>query len=330
MRNDDIFLSGAIKAFKPNAALDLDESGNVKYHYTSPGAFLSIIKNKKLRFSDIRFMNDKSEGVFFVKLLLDFIEKYKAKYPKAEQAIHLLLEPNNEKDIQELRVSQINYTEFPKLGYSPQRTFLVCAADKPDLLNMWNYYIHNNVYEGYNIGFNIPKLLKTFDTNAFVRDPFIVYYGDVLYQQKDQESEISRLLAHIEKMADNATDNSYEIAAITLRNYIESQGYFFKHKSFAAETEFRIIVSISDARIKKKKADKNWESNMKEVEEDFFIRNGLVVPCFAVAIPDDAISRIYLSPVAEEEIAKNGVRELIEFSGFVGVKIYKSNIPIRF
>ena len=82
--NNFQFKSGFIQKFSPE-----DQSGDHislnAYHYTSPEAFLSIIQNHSIRFTDIRYMNDRAEGIYFVKLLLDFVEKNRGNYPHFEE-----------------------------------------------------------------------------------------------------------------------------------------------------------------------------------------------------------------------------------------------------
>ena len=62
-------------------ALEVEQTP--RYHYTSPEAFLSIIRSKTLRFSDIRYMNDKTESIYFLKVLLDFMDEdgHRQQYP---------------------------------------------------------------------------------------------------------------------------------------------------------------------------------------------------------------------------------------------------------
>lgn len=36
---------------------------------------------------------------------------------------------------------------------------------------------------------------------------------------------------------------------IEIRNYIETQGYFYKSKAFEAENEFRVMITIADKRV---------------------------------------------------------------------------------
>ena len=77
-----------------------------KYHYTSPNAFLSILQNQNLRFTDARFMNDKVELTYFIKLLLDFIDKNKQKYPLCEECLYGLLANYAIDDIKNLKVNK--------------------------------------------------------------------------------------------------------------------------------------------------------------------------------------------------------------------------------
>ena len=94
------------------------------------------------------------------------------------------------------------------IPYMEQRHFVFCMSAKQDSLNMWNYYVNNGNYQGYNIGFSVNKFLKTFDINVdkFI-DPFIVYYGDVLYKEAEQYKEIKSFFDLIEKNYQNHIPN---------------------------------------------------------------------------------------------------------------------------
>ena len=75
-KNERLFNSPLIKRFSPGSVDDEVSSNEIVYHYTSPEAFLSIIRSHTLRFTDIHYLNDKSEGIYFTKLLLDFMDEY--------------------------------------------------------------------------------------------------------------------------------------------------------------------------------------------------------------------------------------------------------------
>ena len=111
--NNFQFKSGFIQKFSPE-----DQSGDHislnAYHYTSPEAFLSIIQNHSIRFTDIRYMNDRAEGIYFVKLLLDFVEKNRGNYPHFEEVINQLLKGNDLEKIQTLATTEIQYEDPQK------------------------------------------------------------------------------------------------------------------------------------------------------------------------------------------------------------------------
>ena len=60
----DLFQSHNIKGFSSESNFDESINKKIVYHYTSPKAFLSILENKQVWFTDVRYMNDKSEGKF--------------------------------------------------------------------------------------------------------------------------------------------------------------------------------------------------------------------------------------------------------------------------
>ena len=75
---------------------------------------------------------------------------------------------------------------------------------------MWNYYVNNGSYQGYNIGLRISDLLQAFDVPSESRaDAFTVYYGNVLYEKNVQFAEIKRLADSIEFGLTNPTNSSF-------------------------------------------------------------------------------------------------------------------------
>ena len=121
-------------------------------------------------------------------------QKHSGKYSYFEEAINRLIKGNNIGLIKRLEITNIEYNDVPRMPYVPQRVFVFCTCTEADSLNMWNYYVNNGSYQGYNIGIRVIDLLKTFDTpETNQMDAFIVRYGKVLYKEKDQFAEIQRL-----------------------------------------------------------------------------------------------------------------------------------------
>ena len=330
----DPFQSHNIKGFSSESNFDESVNKKIVYHYTSPKAFLSILENKQVWFTDVRYMNDKSEGKFIVKLLVEFIKKHYNDYPNFCYATNELLKGNNFEDLKDMREENIKYTDISGLKYIAQRHFLFCLSTGPDLLNMWNYYVYNNTYQGYNIGFSPVSFLKSFDVD--IKDnkinSFSVNYGQIIYDYKKQEDEIMHFAAKLEEIF-NKKNNALGYMMIEIRNYIETQGYFYKSKAFEAENEFRVMITIADKRVptQKKDAQKYSGIHNKKICENVCIKNGLIVPYLSVEFPVEAIKRVTMSPITETEITKSGIKEFFRINNIpTSIPVYQSKIPIRY
>lgn len=329
------FNSSFIQEFHPGKTTSEDISKLSVFHYTSPDALLSIINGRFLRFSDIRYMNDRSELIFFVKRLVEFVEKNADIYSYFNDAVNLLLKKHKFTELKDLDIAEIDYNAAtPRL-----RSFIFCTCTDSDSLNMWNYYASNGTYTGYSIGFSVKDFLKTFDVDDPKElDAFNVYYGKVIYEEKKQFEAIKELAESIENYHKRYEKQfSLESAATVIRLYIDTRGPFFKSDRFKSEKEFRFLVSISDRRIARseEEAKKYFGKNNKTMVEGFFARNGLIVPYLQVSIPTNAITRLTISPMTEFLIAKSSLKELLEQKGFKTnsgqeIPVFRSKIPIRF
>lgn len=318
--NNYDYSSTFIKKFSPYT--EIEKNFKNKYHYTSPYAFLSIIKNESVRFTDIRFLNDRSEGTYLVKLMCDYFDKHPQKFPKTENAFNDLLKENNRNDIQYLRLTKIKYSlSLPVVNI---RHFVFCMCDECDSLHMWNYYVNNGLYQGYNIGINVQDFLKTFKMEEKILDPFIVYYGDVLYNQKKQFDEIEHLFMKLE------TEDNDDYICVRLKQYIDTYCAFFKNSKFHDEKEFRIVIEINDDIVNRMNYNNYVGKNNKKIKYDFCTKNGLIVPFLTVNLIKESFNRITISPIMESQITQESIRELLRIYNYNNCKVYQSNIPIRF
>lgn len=310
-----------------------DKNTLTAYHYTSPGAFHAIVNDGFVRFSDIKYMNDKSESVFFVKVLLDFLDEHPEDYLFTREVLDALIGRNAYSDIQKLKVTSILFNVFPDFEYLSSRNFLFCLSTEKDSLNMWNYYVQNGHYEGFNIGFNLYELIKTFDNASEQEmDCFLVYYGKVIYQREKQFEIVKEIVEKIETIKTFPVVHPIQFAALHLRSDIESKGLFIKHPEFAAEREYRIVVHIADKRIPHtlEEARKYFGENNKQIVEDFCVKNGMIVPFLKVKIPPLSISKVTISPISEFDLASKSAEEFLHIKGFTKAEVVPSKIPIRF
>lgn len=311
----------------------LTKSDNIVYHYTSPEGFLGILTNQNVRFTDIRYMNDRSEGVYFVKLLLEFIEKNKGVYPHAEEVVNNLLSENNFKDIKALKTTNIKYRTIGGRT-KPARAFLFCTCSNADSLNMWNYYVKNGAYQGYSVGINVSAFLESIGT-CFPKDKNVsIYYGKVLYSKKEQQEEVKNLLQTIETSTTNTlyiNHKSSHALELYLKRYIDLYGVFYKHPKFSGEQEYRFVIEFNDEFSDRAELDfLDWIKNSSRITEDFCIKNGIITPFLNVPFEYNVISRVYISPMTEFDIAKASIKELIYKNDYKMIAIYQSNIPIRY
>ena len=310
------------------------------YHYTSPEAFRAIVQKRALRFTDIRFLNDKSESTYFVEMLADFLNKRGQDYPVFRGCFQRMLNGRTPHDISNVYDEAFLPEGMTDKFYSSkQRCYVFSTCTEHDCLNMWNYYVNNNAYQGYNIGFKAGNLLNSFmsDLNDTILDQVSVKYGRVVYRREEQFQMLDTMVSEMEKKLTcfkPYEDSSEDAAALNqwlIQREIDAYAAFFKHPAFEAENEFRIALIVESGRLPQgTKADKYPTERTKKIVEGFTTKRGLIVPYVQVTLHGDSINSVTVAPIMEFELAKRGVRELMRGSQIDHVKVMHSEIPIRF
>jgi len=318
------------------------------YHYTSPEGFFSIIKNNTIRFTDYRFLNDKSEYKYMLIPLSSVIERIIDKididillglflfvineidnitYSEYRNNIRIVLErlAKNGYDSEKLSGYVNNFHTF---GNNTSIGYFFSTSIVNDSLDMWNYYVKNDKYEGYNIGFTFNGIMDCF--KDIISNSITVSHGPVIYSRKEQEF----ILENIINIADinlknekirrlNDWDESDKLSYIdSLLMQIMNLCPFFKDSHFENEQEYRFFLEINyiDEKIK------NF------ITKSHFLKNGLLIPCCDVTInKENTIKTITISPIMEKMIAKIGVRSLLNQYNYKGnIEITQSTVPIRY
>lgn len=182
---------------------------NTIYHYTHGDALCSIVKNRTIRFGDIRCMNDYNEQ----KLQIN-------------QIYHDMIAPTGD-------ISNVTDT---------YRCFVLSCSVNEDSLPMWNYYAKSNIYGGYNIGFDVHVLIRNICDNIIAKIPGAkLVYGRISYCETTNDGQIKNVDSskiHLVKSYDtigkhvNLTDNN-----------------FFKAREYGFEQEYRMIILIPNEEI---------------------------------------------------------------------------------
>ena len=137
------------------------------YHYTSIGGLQGILQSKTLRFTNIKYMNDKDEIT--------------AGLESVAQACKV-----SEEDREKL------LSAFTSHG---TQTFVCCFSLDEDSLPMWNYYTKEINNQGYNIEFDDKKLVESILRSNPCLNGCDFAFGNVDYS-RDNNSEYSKTITN--------------------------------------------------------------------------------------------------------------------------------------
>lgn len=312
------------------------------YHYTSIGGLQGILSRKSLRFTNIKYMNDKDEIIAGLDSMA-----------KACNA--------SEKERNEL------LSFFANHG---MQTFVCCFSLEDDSLPMWNYYTKEINSQGYNIEFDDKKLIESILRSNPVLDGCELAFGNVDYS-KDNDSEYSRTItseimssmelsvsklflavvkgtfakqsSHIDESAlkdweerISQSEKKQRFSDLPIYFYNgkkcsfekNSSGdylYFIKRDCFRQEREFRIVISVPDERL---------SQMAKAGIYQFRISNGVLIPYLELNFSENVVKSLTISPTVQSDLVEQSIQDFMnycecgihDFSTF----IKHSKVPVRF
>lgn len=312
------------------------------FHYTSIGGLQGILSSKKLRFTNIKYMNDKDEIVAGLDSMA-----------KACNA--------SEEERDNLRSAFASYGA---------QTFVCCFSLEDDSLPLWNYYTKEINNQGYNIEFDDKKLVESILRSNPVLDGCDFAFGYVDYS-KDNDSEysrtitneilssmelsISKLFLTVAKGALVKPSSNIDETALTdweekIKQTEEKQKlselpiyfyngekcsfeknpsgdylYFIKRDCFRQEKEFRIAISVPDELLPKMASEKVYQ---------FRISNGVLVPYLELTFSEDVVKSITISPTVQSDLVEQSIQDFMNFCNYkiqdFSEFIKHSKVPVRF
>lgn len=184
----------------------------LRYHYTDAQGLLGIIQNGRLWATDIRFLNDPSEGSFLSERLIGIMESKAGGISETEQDI-----------IRGLRKALCN----PRSNYS---SFCASLSANGDLLSQWRGYgsFGNGYAVGMKLGGGFPH-------------PQIAQYYDVVYGDEGLEELAFDLLDLFVSSFEEWKDLMFDEWAYTVSVLAKS----FKDPSYSEEQESRLVCTYS-------------------------------------------------------------------------------------
>ena len=311
------------------------------FHYTSIGGLSGILENKKLRFTNIKYMNDKDE---------------------VTAGIDAFVQQSNFDSEETARIRQ----NFENVD---DQVFVCCFSEGGDLLPLWNYYTKEINNQGYNIEFDYKDLLKGLLLQNPELDGCEIAFGKVDYCKNDStyygenwstnvlssmQIAISQLFLTLYEYTNKSALESNSEGIQAFRQIIEKANRvstkdkpmvfhyegetckfvrglpnnffcFVKRDCFSSEKEFRIVLTVPSNKLSKLKKAGIYK---------YRIGNGLLIPYLDLKFPENAVKGITISPTTQSDLAEKSIQDFLAYCDFAAPDIssflHKSNVPVRF
>lgn len=311
------------------------------FHYTSIGGLSGILENKKLRFTNIKYMNDKDE---------------------VTAGIDAFVQQSNFDPEETARIRQ-------NFEYVDDQVFVCCFSEGADLLPLWNYYTKEINNQGYNIEFDYKALLKGLLLQNRELDGCEIAFGKVDYCESDStyygenwsnnvlssmQIAISQLFLTLYEYTNKSTIERNSEGMRAFRQIIDKANRlstkdkpmvfhyesetckfvrglpnnffcFVKRDCFSSEKEFRIVLTVPNSKLPELKKAGIYK---------YRIGNGLLIPYLDLKFPENAVKGITISPTTQSDLAEKSVQDFLAYCDFavphISTFLHKSNVPVRF
>lgn len=295
--NYDYFKTESFKSFKPKEL----------YHYTSPKALKGILKSNNLWFSNIYFLNDKSEMKYTYMLILELLENLKDEL-NSEFYLKIL---NRAKYM----TCNTYYDEESEI-FARLEFYVLCLATEKNCLSLWSNYTKTNDKTGYNIAFSFEKLKDCIESKGYEFSAF----ARVCYDLEQQKNMLSNTLLSFNKKFQSAKNSKdRQIVLWDIIDNFKIYSVFLKHPAFQSENEYRSVIGV------------RTHSHSENCE--FEIQNGIFIPHIEIEMPNpeynSIINSITISPTCDKELAVYSVRKLANATKHYNISIQTSDIPLR-
>ena len=312
------------------------------YHYTSIGGLQGIFESKTLRFTNIKYMNDKDEIV---------------------AGLDSMAKDCNATEVEREKL----ISAFTNKG---SQTFVCCFSLEEDSLSMWNYYTKEINNQGYNIEFDVKKLVESILRNNPILDGCYLAFGNVDYSKNDDSEYSRKIITYIlsamkvsfsklfftvandgllnpSKSISERNLSDWEIAISNEekklkysevpiyfyngekcsfeKNMSADYLYFIKRDCFKQEKEFRIVITIPDEILPKLKEKSVYK---------FRVSNGVLVPYIELKFTEDAVKSVTISPTVQSDLVELSIQDFMKYCKYdikdISEFIKHSGVPVRF
>lgn len=269
------------------------------FHYTDVNAVKSILENKKLWLTDVRFLNDSTEMEEGFEFLLGYLDYQAARFSDSEQL--------------QVATSYVKQVVYQRESYGLDRrpVFISSFSLAEDLLSQWR------AYGGYAIEFDSESMKDKLSKCIYSHD-------EKMYSAP--MPALKCLLAIGKSIQDNAGNLDHE-GQEALAEFI-GLAATLKHRSFSEEQEYRVIMGHD--------VDPDIEDGYKV---KYRARGELLIPYLELEFDLDCIRSVVVGPMRDQELAFASMKAFVkkvcndEFNShqtYLGeIEVTTSSIPFR-
>jgi len=268
------------------------------FHFTDAAGLLGILTKRTIWASFVESLNDSSEIQYGVALARTILQNEPADVDAGFRAtVVTFLDP--------AVADSVFRVEW--------RPFVVSFCERVDLAVHWLHYGRDGT--GYALGFD----------QGIEQPPFELFR--IVYDAAEQSAQIQSLTrAMFAALQDvsrgTAVDGLTDVVAHMTASFLRALAVRFKHHSFAAEREWRLITH--DFLIHGKRVEESVP-----LETCYRTAGGRIVPYKPFAPSVFAPSRLVLGASAAMACTDLALAQLLETAGCAAIPVIRSTVPVR-
>ena len=309
---------------------------DIVYHYTSPSGVYNILKEKTLWFTDCQYLNDVGEFVYIRKPFREAYKKIAKERGEANENLYDFIESFFASPYEDMGIIAID-NQLPtnkSIGFKYHRYYVLCTSINSDTASLWNYYVKNGMYQGYNLGIDRHIVKEWFARLCYTNKQIDFMDGKVIYDKNKQiqmiYSKLKELLTKYDERENQIGgnwqlhDSNIESFQEGLYDYIQQWKLFFKTPAFSSEEEYRFVLKVDNA------FNANEDLSLKyRVGE-----SGIITPYIEWAYALDGKRKLFkqitLAPMIESSLAKESFKRFLDTEVRQNIEIVQSSIRVRF
>lgn len=302
-------------------------------HYFPAAALQNILSPQSIIFSDTEFLNDLEEDNNLFLILDELLNG-----DLTDEAMELML-IDHLKGIKTLRpkmFSGIVYSD-DNVAYNVkdnsssfiynERQYVFCTSKDDDSLAMWKYYAKGGHYDAYNILFSSEAFLNCIQEKlSHVEQGIKIMHGSVIYDDNIKKEILLQLVRKInaiykEHLGDSSSDSAIRQELVNRFYYlIKEYSIFFKNEAYRHEEEYRFVIKIDNANIKKY-----------NLEYGFRNAGSYLIPFLKIKFPKEMIKVLVANPtIATDSLAIKSLAAFIDYYEYTETAIGVSTVPLRY